>query len=130
MIIKLSDWADGLLSAGKVLMANKTVRNAAVGAGVGAVASAVKAPEGKKINSALKGAAVGGVLGGATSVASNSIKSFNTWKEVNAPIAAARGAQLPVVKGIGEALKVEGQNLADSLAAARMRFQAGNTLMH
>ena len=45
----------GGLAVGKTLMQNNTLRNAAIGAGVGTVTGAVNANHGERLSGALKG---------------------------------------------------------------------------
>ena len=54
----------GLFAAGKRLMTNNTIRNAAIGSGVGAVSGAANAGEGNRLSGALKGGLLGGAVGG------------------------------------------------------------------
>ena len=54
----------GLFAAGRRLMTNNTIRNAAIGSGVGAVSGAANAGEGNRLSGALKGGLLGGAVGG------------------------------------------------------------------
>lgn len=65
MIIKVANpLLTGLLAGGKALLNNTTIRNAAIGAGVGAIGGAMNAGEGNRMSGALKGGLVGGAIGG------------------------------------------------------------------
>ena len=65
-----------LLSAGKALLGNNTVRNAVIGMGTGAVSGAVNAGEGNRLSGALKGAAIGGAVGGLATGGMNVAKTM------------------------------------------------------
>ena len=78
-LIKLSfDWvglAGKAVSAGSKLMQNSTIRNAAIGAGTGAVVGAVTAPQGQSLSNAVKGGLIGGATGGLGTLAAGGVAS-------------------------------------------------------
>lgn len=85
----------GLWAAGKQLMGNKVIRNAAIGSAVGAVGGAANAQEGQRLSGAFKGGLLGGAIGGAGTYAK---QVANTAKQLgpNATLGAA-------VKATGDA---------------------------
>ena len=95
----------GGLAAGKTLMGNNTIRNAAIGTGVGAVTNAVNANPGERWSGALKGGLIGGALGGAATAGSNIYKSMKPGM------------------GFGSALKQEGNAIKSSLLQAKWNGQ-------
>lgn len=95
IMTKISSILPMLASAGKTLMSNSTLRNAAIGVGTGAVASAATAQPGGRISAALKGAAVGGAVGGLGTVAANTYQA----SRAGVPLRQALQTQGQAVKG-------------------------------
>ena len=112
----------GLLTAGKGLMSNNTVRNAAIGTGVGAVAGAATAEKGNRLSGALKGSLVGGALGGGVTAGKN---IFNTAKEMQLASQAA-GAPMKLSQTLMPAMKAEGNTLLDSVKAIKTNYRLAN----
>lgn len=63
-IDKNAGLASGLLAAGSQLLKSNVVRNAAIGAGTGAISGAISAPSGQGLSGAVKGGLIGAVAGG------------------------------------------------------------------
>lgn len=86
-LIKLAGMWDGigkgLLAAGKYAMGNKVIRNAAIGAGIGAVGGAIKGGEGNRMSGAIKGGLLGSVVGGGGTYGKELYKNYNLLKNVN-----------------------------------------------
>lgn len=78
---------DTAMYAGKLLMKSKAVRNAAIGAGIGALGGAATAGEGNRLSGALKGGLLGGLAGGAGTLAA---KGMQTEAFKNAPNLASK----------------------------------------
>lgn len=91
-----------LVTAGKSLLENKVVRNAAIGTGVGAVAGAAKAGDGNRMQGALKGGLIGGVLGGGATYGK---QVFNTYKnlQIAAPNAGTGNLVRQAFRATGDA---------------------------
>lgn len=111
----------GLLTAGKGLMSNNTVRNAAIGTGVGAIAGAATAEKGNRLSGALKGSLVGGALGGGVTAGKN---IFNTAKEMQLASQAA-GAPMKLSQTLMPALKAEGLAVKGTLKDTVQHFRLG-----
>ena len=112
----------GLLTAGKGLMSNNTVRNAAIGTGVGAVVGNATAEKGNRLSGALKGSLVGGALGGGVTAGKN---IFNTAKEMQLASQAA-GAPMKLSQTLMPAMKAEGNTLLDSVKAIKTNYRLAN----
>lgn len=112
----------GLLTAGKGLMSNNTVRNAAIGTGVGAIAGAATAEKGNRLSGALKGSLAGGALGGGVTAGKN---IFNTAKEMQLASQAA-GAPMKLSQTLMPAMKAEGNTLLDSVKAIKTNYRLAN----
>ena len=112
----------GLLTAGKGLMSNNTVRNAAIGTGVGAIAGATTAEKGNRLSGALKGSLVGGALGGGVTAGKN---IFNNLKEMQLASQAA-GAPMKLSQTLMPAMKAEGNTLLDSVKAIKTNYRLAN----
>jgi hypothetical protein len=95
VMTKVSSILPMLTSAGKTLISNPTLRNAAIGAGTGAVASASNAQPGGRISAALKGAAVGGAVGGLGTIAANTYQA----SRAGIPLRQALQTQGQAIKG-------------------------------
>ena len=115
----------GLLTAGKGLMSNNTVRNAAIGTGVGTIAGAATAEKGNRVSGALKGGLLGGVIGGGATAGKNIYKNYSNFKGL------ATGADGKLVSGVsksgllGEAFKTEGKNITGTLRSTVQDFRLG-----
>lgn len=84
---------DTAMYAGKALMKSKVVRNAAIGAGVGAIGGAATAAPGQGLKGALKGGLLGAAAGGVGTMAAKGMSS-QAFKE-----APSLSAKLNVLKG-------------------------------
>jgi hypothetical protein len=87
---------DTALSVGSKLMAIPTVRNAAIGAGTGALAGAVTAKPGETLSGALKGGAIGGLAGGVGTLGKNVIQGANKMGVAQKAIATAAKSSAPL----------------------------------
>jgi uncharacterized membrane protein len=96
-----------LLSAGKVLMANNTVKNMAVGAGIGALTGAANAGEGNRLSGALKGAALGGATSGLVTGGTNvsKVMKANPGVGLGKAIGQEAGAVSGAFKTFGQQIK-------------------------
>ena len=99
-----------VLSAGKALLGNPIVRNAAKGAAAGAITGGIAAPEGGTIKGALKGGLIGGALGGLGTVGSGMYKNIKANPAMT--VGEAASSQM-------RSLQVAGRNTKSAWNAAK-----------